>query len=283
MHSEIQQITTQKGYSITAHFHLPESTAKAAIIIAPAMAVSQKNYYALASWLAEQGFLVTTFDYYGMGLSRNSHLRDIEVSIEDWAKFDCSAIIDAVLDKAPEQPLYWLGHSVGSQLIGLIPNREHISRIVTIASGSGYWRDNTPSLKKRVWLLWFFVAPLTLKLCGYFPGKRFNMVGDLPKGVMQQWRRWCLHPEYVVGAEGDEIRKQYASVTAPITSLSFTDDQFMTAKSIESLHDLYTAAPKTMVRISPAEIEARHIGHFAFFNEQFQNSLWKQHLIPALL
>jgi hypothetical protein len=40
------------------------------------------------------------------------------------------------------------------------------------------------------------VAPLTLNIAGYFPGKHLRKVGDLPRGVMEQWRRWCLNREY---------------------------------------------------------------------------------------
>jgi predicted alpha/beta hydrolase len=32
-------------------------------------------------------------------------------------------------------------------------------------------------------------------------------VGDLPRGVMAQWRRWCLNREYVVGVEGEGVRR----------------------------------------------------------------------------
>src|SRR5690606_15091607 len=127
-------------------------------------------------------------------------------------------------------------------------------RVVTVATGSGYWLENSWPTKRIVWWLWFVVVPLTIRLVGYFPGKRLRKVGNLPKGVMAQWRRWCLDREYVVGAEGDHVRAAYASVRTPILSLSFTDDEMMSAQGVRSLHSLYAGAPIEYRRIAPRDI-----------------------------
>jgi predicted alpha/beta hydrolase len=144
------------------------------------------------------------------------------------------------------------------------------------------WRENSPPLKRKVWWLWFVVAPLALRLFGYYPGKRLRKVGDLPKGVMTQWRRWCLNREAAVGAEGEVVRAQYAAVRAPIVSLSFVDDELMSARNIESLHGFYVNAQRTMKRIAPEDIHVRRIGHFGFFRSSFRDALWSGHLLPEL-
>src|SRR5690606_4777869 len=136
-------------------------------------------------------------------------------------------------------PLYWIGHSLGGQILPLVPNHARVAKAITVATGSGYWKENAAPLRKKAWLLWHVIAPLTLALFGYFPGRRIGIVGDLPAPVMRQWRRWCLDPEYVVGAEGSEVRKAYAAVHAPIVSLSFADDEFMSARNTESIHGFY--------------------------------------------
>lgn len=117
-----------------------------------------------------------------------------------------------------------------------VPNHGRAENVVTVATGSGYWLENAPRLRWRAWWLWYVVTPIALRLFGYFPGKRLRKVGDLPRGVMAQWRRWCLHPHYAVGAEGENARRLYAAVTLPIVSLSFTDDEFMSARNTESIH-----------------------------------------------
>jgi predicted alpha/beta hydrolase len=93
-------------------------------------------------------------------------------------------------------------------------------------------------------------------------------VGDLPRGVIEQWRRWCLDPDYAYGAEGSEIQAQYAAMNSPITSLSFDDDEFMSARNTELLHGYYRSAAR--------------IGHFGFFNARFEDSLWRSYLLPEL-
>jgi predicted alpha/beta hydrolase len=273
-------ITMRDGTALVMRTFQSSASPRAAVIIPSAMGVAQQFYTQFAQWLAGQGYHVTTFDYRGIGLSAPPTLRGFQVNIFDWAE-DCAAVIDRVKSRLPDAPLHWIGHSLGGQLLGLIPNRERIDRVVTVATGSGYWLENAWRTKSFVWWLWFVVVPIALRVAGYFPGKRLRKVGNLPRGVMAQWRRWCLSREYVVGAEGEHVRKAYASVRMPMLSLSFTDDEMMSARGIRSLHGLYTNAPVEYRRISPPDVGARLIGHFGFFRPQFERTLWP--LVPQWL
>jgi predicted alpha/beta hydrolase len=272
-------VVAADGQRIAARFYHPKGDAKGAVLIVPAMGVSQDYYQPFASWLASQGFTAATFDYRGTGLSRPRQLRGFKADIFDWARLDCAAMIDAL----PDRPLYWVGHSLGGQILALVPNQNLLTKAVTVATGSGYWRENTRGIRPKAWWLWFVVTPPALALWGYFPGRALRKVGDLPKGVMAQWRRWCLDPEYAVGAEGDEVRAQYAAVRTPIVSLSFSDDEMMSARNTESIHGFYAAAPRKMKRIAPQDIGAPRIGHFGFFRSVFEPSLWRGHLLPELV
>jgi predicted alpha/beta hydrolase len=276
------QIRTSAGHEISAELFAPGGEPRGAVLIVPAMGVTQAFYRALASWLAGQGFLTATFDYRGMGQSRHGRLRDVDATVVDWAVVDCAAMVDAMAARAPGKPLTWLGHSLGGQLLGLVPNRARIVKAVSIAAGSGYWRDNSPGLRWRVWVLWWLLVPLTVPLFGYFPGKRLRLVGDVPGPAMRQWRRWCLDPDYVVGAEGEAMRARYAAVDTPIHSLSFTDDEFMSARSIDALMAFYTGAPRTSTRLHPRDAGESRIGHFGFFRPRYEQSLWRPHLLPQL-
>lgn len=281
MSSESQdKIPMPGGTTLVMRTFRSSESPRAAVIIPSAMGVAQQYYTQFAQWLAGQGYQVTTFDYRGIGLSAPPSLRGFPVDIFDWAE-DCAAVIDAMKSQLPDVPLHWIGHSLGGQMLGLIPNRERIDRVVTVATGSGYWLENTWRTKSVVWWLWFFVVPIALRVAGYFPGKRLRKVGDLPRGVMAQWRRWCLSREYVVGAEGERVREAYASVRTPMLSLSFTDDELMSARGIRSLHGLYANAPVEYRRIAPPDIGARRIGHFGFFRPQFERTLWP--LVPQWL
>ncbi len=279
---EDREIVTADGTGIHARFYSPGGNETGAVLLVPAMGVQQDYYAPLARWLARQGFLAATFDYRGVGRSRTGSLAGFEADIFDWARLDCAAMVDALAARAPGRSLTWIGHSLGGQILPFVPNHDKLAKAVTVATGSGYWLENAPGLKRRAWWLWFVLVPLSLRLFGYFAGKRLRKVGDLPKGVMAQWRRWCMDREYAVGAEGGTVREQYAAVRTPIVSLSFVDDEYMSARNTESIHGFYVNARRTMKRIAPQDVGLSRIGHFGFFRAAFEEPLWKGLLLPEL-
>lgn len=280
MSPEPLSITTADGAKLAARLFHPQRAPRAAVLIVPAMGVPQSYYRAFAAWLAGQGLVAATFDYRGMGESRRGPLRGLRADILTWARQDCAAMVEAAAAQAPGAPLYWIGHSLGGQILPFLPNRERVARMITVGTGSGYWRENARPLKPMAWLLWHVVVPLLVPLFGYFPGARLRMVGDLPRGVIEQWRRWCLDPDYAAGAEPD-ARELYAAVRTPIVSLSFTDDEFMSARNTESIHGFYANAPRRMKRLAPADAGVARIGHFGFFREGLAR-LWAAHVLPEL-
>jgi predicted alpha/beta hydrolase len=280
----VQKLVTADGVIIMATFHgtqLPLGELKGAVVVAPAMGVAQRFYEVFAAWLARQGYLVATFDYRGMGLSRPQRLRGFKADILTWAQLDCAAVLASVSERAAGRPLYWIGHSLGGQIAPLVPGIEKVRRIVTVCAGSGYWRENAPGLRRRVPFLWYVIAPVSTALCGYFPGRSLGIVGDLPAGVVLQWRRWCLDRRYVL-SEGEWVRERFAAVTVPVVLFSVTDDELMSAASIDSLRGWFTSAPAAARRISPQSLGVPRIGHFGFFRAVFERPIWQTLLLPQL-
>lgn len=102
----------------------------------------------------------------------------------------------------------------------------------------------------------------------------------LPGGVMAQWRRWCLHPDYL-GGESPAVRAELAAVQLPLTVLSMPDDELMTWDGTRTLFGLYRSARIDDRRIAPAEHGLARIGHFGFFREKMpgvRQALWP--LVP---
>jgi predicted alpha/beta hydrolase len=274
-----------QGHPVALREYPPESTARAraAIVLGGAMGVRQSFYEPFARWVARQGYLVVSFDYRGSGdsLPAGQSLRDVPADLFDWAR-DYDAVIDHSHARlqvlAPGAPLFLLGHSLGAQLPGLLHSKSRIDGLLSVAAGSGYWRENAPRLRRVVPYFWWVLVPLAIGLCGYFPGRRLRKVGDLPAGVMRQWRRWCLHPRYSVGAEGPLAAESYAEARFPVLAWSITDDELMTLRGTQSLLALYENAPRAVESVAPIEARARRIGHFGFFREQFSGSLWPRAL-----
>lgn len=278
--------------SHTLHLDLPQCGAEArlvvppepcgTVLIAPAMGVRQDFYRPFAEWLASQGQAVLSFDYRGMGASRPAKLRDLKVDVLDWAREDAAAALQALRSRYPQLPLTWIGHSLGGQIAALVPGIGDVSQIVTIAAGSGYWRDNAPQLKRIVWLLWYGLVPVVTPLFGYFPGRRLGMVGDLPRGVIRQWRAWCLNPAYLLGVEDESVRAAFGALRRPVTTLSFTDDEFMSERNIDALHAFMANAPVRRLRLAPEAVNLSRIGHFGFFRSERAAALWEPYLRPLL-
>lgn len=258
---------------IATRFYTPRLPPKGAVLIVPAMGVPQSFYAAFAGWLASSGYHVATFDFRGTGKSRRGPLSAVDADIFTWAEQDTAAVLRALAERAQGLPITWIGHSLGGQIVPFVKEHVAVSKVITVATGSGYWRENAAPLRRKVWLFWWLAVPLATPLFGYFPGKKLGMVGDLPRGVIRQWRRWCMHPEYALG-DGEAIRAQYASVTTPITALSFTDDEMMSDANTTSIHAFYTRAPKKMLRLSPQDVGVPRIGHFGFFRAEMKEALW---------
>jgi predicted alpha/beta hydrolase len=261
------------GVSLALTVYEPPGSTRANVVIGGAMGVRRDYYAGFAAWLALQGFRVTCFDYRGSGESAPATLKGYRADLFDWAR-DYEAVVAHAKAALPAQPLFLLGHSLGAQLPGLFREPGRVDGLLSVAAGSGYWRENAPKLRRMVPYFWYLLVPLATRLCGYFPGRRLRKVGDLPAGVILQWRRWCLDPRYSVGAEGPEVAAQYDQACYPLLALSITDDELMTLRGTRSLVGLYPNARSRVETIEPQDVAGQRIGHFGFFRDSFSTRLW---------
>ena len=277
-------LTTAAGHTIMARSFSAAATepaSKGVCVIAPATGVAQYLYDDFAVWLTRQGYQVVTFDYDGIGLSVDRHVKYSRSDKLSWAKYDCPAVLDFVKQQYPQQPITWIGHSVGAHMLGFMDDTSAIDHAITVGAGTGTWWYNAPPTKRIAWFLWYFLVPATVPVMGYFPGDKLKIMCDLPKGVIMQWRRWCLKKEYAIGYEGDWLRQRFAAVTTPITALAFTDDDMMSMKNVKMLHRFFCNAPQQLVTISPADVNQKRIGHIGWHKKRYQQ-LWQQYFLPAL-
>ena len=264
------------GYPLAVTRYPASGHAWATMLVAPAMGVPQAFYEPVARFFARNGVHVLTFDYRGMGDSRRGSLRTLDADVGRWAEQDFDAML-AEAQRADERlPLALLGHSLGGQIFGIAPSNVRVRASLHVTAGSGYYRFNE-RMRLRVRFLWFVAIPLGTRLAGYFPGRLLRMIDDLPRGVALQWRRWCLHPEYLL-AEGDAARAAFERVRCPILSWSFDDDIMLPRRAIESLNGFYRNARLEHRHVAPAEVGAARVGHFGFFSERQGRALWAESL-----
>ena len=119
-----------------------------------------------------------------------------------------------------------------------------------------------------------------MAVTGYFPGRALGLGGDLPSGVLKQWSRWCRHPEYLK-ADHPDAPELFAAVTAPITALSFTDDEVLSSASTRFLLGLYTGSEQVHRELAPSDVGVERIGHHGFFRKQ-HGDLWDELVVPSI-
>ncbi|MCD8521061.1 MAG: alpha/beta hydrolase [Saccharospirillaceae bacterium] len=275
------RIRTENGAELAAKVFGPQGAAKGVCIIAPATGVAHYLYDDFSRWLAGQGYVALSFDYEGMGDSVRGHLKHCKSDKLSWASNDCPAVLAYAKERFAGLERIWIGHSVGGHMIGFMGHNPDIDRIITVGSGVGTWWYNSAPTKRVAWFLWYFLVPVVVPVAGYFPGKKLGIMTDMPRGVILQWRRWCLKEEYAVGAEGDWLRQRFASVKTPMTAVEFSDDEMMSARSVAMLHGFFTGAPKRHVRVTPQDIGQKRIGHIGWHRQRYA-ALWDQVFAPVL-
>lgn len=248
---------------------------KALVLVCSAIGLRQQFYWSFSEWLSTREFGVMTFDYRGTGASLNgSSVRHSKAKMQDWGTYDMPAALDYLARRFPDLPIHLVGHSAGGQLLGLMPNYRRLSRVVAVASSSGYLRNLAPGLRLMGTFLLRVYAPLFARSLGYVPTRWIGWGEDLPVKVALQWAAWCTKPGYVANAFGTEITEHfYNEFDTPILWLTATDDPIATPENVDDMLRLFTSAPVTRQRIDPGDFALEQIGHIDFFRKR-NAKLW---------
>lgn len=268
-------VTARDGYPLALTVFDPPGGARArdVVVIASATGVRRRYYDAFAGWLASRGTRVVTFDYRGIGGSRPKRLAGFEATLVDWAERDLAGIVEWAASEHGAGRVSLVGHSVGGQLVGLLPDPSLLGAVVMVGSQSGDYRL-WPGVAERAWFgaLWHAVVPGVASTLGYLPGS-LGIGEDLPAGVAREWAAWCRTPGYVVGGNNAGRRALYRRVEAPILAFGFDDDDYAPPAAVSALLALYENATVRRRQVSRAE---HRVGHFGFFRERFRSTLWRE-------
>jgi len=257
------------GFAIAADLFLPPGPPRAAVLIAGAMAVRAKFYAPLAAYIAEQGAAALTVDYRGIGGSRpQGSLRRFHATFHDWGERDLAGAADFLARRFAGVPLLWLGHSAGSQLMGLVPDAA-VSAALFVASGTAYWRKYRGRSRAVLASLFFAGIPAVVPFAGYLPMFLMGGGDDVPAGVALEWARWARDPRYVYSYAEPRGGLGFAGYAGPLLALSIADDSYAPGEAVEHLLSLYTRARKEQRTLHPGKDP---IGHFAFFRRR---DLWE--------
>ncbi|WP_265947183.1 serine aminopeptidase domain-containing protein [Dechloromonas sp. A34] len=269
------------GYRLAAHLWPSVGPTEAVVVINPATAVKAEYYHRYAAFLAEHGMAVLTYDYRGIGASRQGSLRRWrQITKLDWGRYDCDAALRQAQRFFPGRPLRVVGHSIGGLLLGLAPAAGRVERALTVGAQYAYWRDYGPG-KALMWLRWHLLMPALTALCGYFPARRLGWHEDLPAGAAYEWARRPASLEQAYRHQrlaGDDPLRHFPEMRGELLAIGLHDDPFGTPAALHRLLAYYRNAPRQHVRISPDSIGSPAIGHFGYFNSRFRDTLWQESL-----
>jgi predicted alpha/beta hydrolase len=267
------------GQPLAGHLWLP-STAQplGTVVINPATAVKAAYYHRFAGFLARHGYAVLTYDYRGIGASRLQHPRATrDISKFAWGAFDCDAALRFALERFPDAPLHVVAHSIGGMVLGLAPHGRHVRRCLTVGAQYAYWPDYAAPSRLWMWLRWHVLMPIVTALLGYFPARRLSWHEDLPAAAAYEWafRPARLEDSYRRRrGNGLDPLRHFGEMRGEILAIGLSDAPFGTLQAIDRLLGYYTAAARTRIQIRPESVRVAGIGHFAWFNDRFESTLW---------
>ena len=271
------------GYALGATLFLPRGTKQHAVLINSATAVPRRIYRKFATYLAHRGSAVLTYDYRGIGDSRQramigynkpKSLVGFKASMVDWAALDITAAVAWMRERYNTLPLTYVGHSFGGQALGLLANNTEVKRAFLIAAQAGYWKLMASPERYRIYALLKFAGMPLVRVLGYLPG--WAGVGeDLPKGVFEQWTRWVTSERYLFDEPGLKALSNFSRYNGALRALCLSDDPWATRPAIELLCSGFMATTPDILANTPANTNTTTIGHLGFFRPEHRDTLWR--------
>jgi len=263
------------GRELAAHW-FNATARRAVLVLSGASGFPQTFYFRFAEYAASRGYDTLVYDYRGMGASISGDLAQETCRMSDWGLLDMRSALAAGAARAAGQPVATLGHSVGGQFLGLLANHALARAHVQVASSVGYWPWELAPFKYLAWWFWRVHGPLMLKLKGYVPTGGGWKGLPLPRGVYEEWRRWCLRPDHFGPDLSTYLADNvFAEIRAPLLSIGFADDPIATRRAVSALDRFYPNVARESRWYTPADVGSARIGHEGFFSARHRDALWR--------
>lgn len=268
------KVETPLAYPIAVTEFISDIPNADCVIIASATGVKQNYYHNFARFLSENHYSVYTFDYGGIGDSKTGSLAQFSTTASNWAKNDFESVIQYVKSKNPDSHLFIITHSIGGQLIGLVPSNHLFDGIIMTVSQSGSWVHWKGFNRIKMQALWYVLIPFLSKTFNYFPSGSITRMEDLPKGMALEWAKWCKKPNYHFDCI-ENVQEDYNKIKCKIVSYSIDHDFYATVSAVDWIASKFTKAKVSRVHLKPQDFGLKSIGHFDFFRVQFKDNIWK--------
>ncbi len=269
-------IETDDGYHLAGTEFLPENTNGIGLIINGATGVVRKYYQAYAEFLCEQGFTVLTYEFRGIGESKKARSDSPVPTMLHWGQRDMDAILTNFMVRHPLLKVKGIGHSIGGQLLGILPDNNRYSDFLSIASQHIYWK-NWPLKDRPLTVAFFFgVLPLFYTLTGGLP-KWVLGAEYLPRHVARDWSRFGRKKAYIADQEGRPLREGFHGYNGKMRFYAMADDRrFAPPPAVHKLEALFKNAKSDVKILQPGDYQMKGIDHFGFFKKSMNKQAWSE-------
>lgn len=268
-------VTASDGYKLSALFAAPVGENAGTIILSSATGIKKEFYINFTQFLVKKGYTVLLYDYRGIGESAPADLRTMHAHMHEWGTKDMNAALNYLVIEHRLTDIIWIGHSVGAQLIGFLEHPEHISKVISINSALGYWGYFPFPMKWLVWVLWYFIGPLMIKVYGYGVMTKIGWGENLPRNMLLEWRTWCLNKTYFKESLKSILQTdQFSHFTVPITAIYTSDDFIANDKTVPLMMNFFPNAPQQILKLLVSEHTTDKVGHTGLFRKKFEKTLW---------
>ncbi len=270
----IEKVTEDK-ISLSGILLLPENP-KGLIQINSATAVPKEFYLGIASYFAENNYASLVFDYRGICSSKpKDGLKRCKYELTDWPKKDMKAVLE-YLNQNFQLPVYYVCHSVGGQLTGLVHGINQVKGMVTVATSSGFTGNMSFGSTLRSFCFFEIIRPIAHLVFGFTKVKSLGIMEDMPKNITNAWRKWCseadylFHPKSSKDIEGIE---QYQNLKLPITVFTATDDYICTRANVDAFwQHVQSDKGIDFQWLVPSDFILKGIGHFDFLEKRIRRN-----------
>jgi predicted alpha/beta hydrolase len=223
----------------------PAERGAATIVLLAAMGTPAKYYDRFTTALVSLGHPVVRVRW--RDEDRSFPIDNPRFGYADLAEIDAPEAISWAREEFGEDPLV-VGHSLGGQIASIsAAGAGPLAGIAIIASGTNYWRGSGLRWAVGVGLI-SVIAPIIVRIFGYWPGGRLGFGGRQTATVMRDWARLGRTGRFEPAHAKTDLEATLREYAGPFLSLTIASDQYVSKGATESL----------LTKLTSAQIERKH-------------------------
>lgn len=252
------------GVILSGEYFEADTTPIGVVVVSGALGVRRNFYRKFAMVAAGAGYDVLLYSY--RGIERRLE-RCVRYRLSDWGDKDIGSAIQYCKKTRPLLPVYFVGHSIGAQLLGLSAEAGNLRAAAFVGGSFPHWSRWSGVDRIKMFLFFKVIIPFVSSLSGKFPARLFGLgSSSIPSSILLEWSRWVCDEKYLLSNKfGLPGRERYGSLGIPIISFVFEDDAYVPWRAAQMMHEAYAVAS---IDVRYKRVHEEAVGHFGFFRNR---------------